>query len=147
MLHLETDVDKERRALLHQRLRDDNTAASPHMRALRDPELEAEVPLHVWALDAEGELVGGLAARTWARWLHLELLWVDTAHRGSGLGARLLAEAERLAREDRSCARSRVETWDFQAPGFYRKQGYEIRGQVEDFPPGVTQFTLTKNLV
>ncbi|WP_405937133.1 GNAT family N-acetyltransferase [Streptomyces sp. NBC_00726] len=146
MFRLETEVDKERRALLHRALRDDNTTRSPHMSALRGTPDAREEPLHVWALDAEGRIAGGLAARTWASWLHLELLWVDTAHRGSGLGARLLAEAERVARADRSCTRSRVETWDFQAPGFYRKQGYEVRGRVEDFPPGVTEFTLTKEL-
>ncbi|MET7342319.1 GNAT family N-acetyltransferase [Streptomyces sp. NPDC005547] len=146
MFHLETEVDKERRALLFRQLRDDNTARSPHMSALRGAPEADEVPLHVWTLDAEGRLAAGLAARTWARWLHLELLWVDPAHRGSGLGARVLAEAERVAREDRSCARSRVETWDFQAPGFYRKQGYEVRGQVDDYPPGVTEFTLVKEL-
>lgn len=88
----------------------------------------------------------GLTGRTWAYWLHVDLLWVDAPHRGSGLGARLLAEAERTARTERACTRSRLETWDFQAPGFYRKQGYEEIGRVADYPPGVTEFILVKDL-
>lgn len=146
MFHLETEVDKERRALLNRLLRDDNTARSPQISALRETPDAHEIPLEVWALDAEGRVAAGLTGRTWAHWLHVDLLWVDARHRGSGLGSRLLAEAERVARADRSCTRSRVETWDFQAPGFYRKRGYEVRGQVDDYPPGVTEFTLTKEL-
>ncbi|WP_406450999.1 GNAT family N-acetyltransferase [Streptomyces sp. NBC_00876] len=146
MFRLETEVDKERRQLLNRRLRDDNTARSPQIRTLRDTPAAHEVPLEIWALDAEGRVAAGVTGRTWAYWLHVDLLWVDARHRGSGLGSRLLAEAERVARTDRSCTRSRVETWDFQAPDFYRKRGYEVSGRVEDYPPGVTEFTLTKML-
>ncbi len=97
-------------------------------------------------MDREGALAGGLTGRTWAYWLHVDLLWVDARHRGSGLGSRLLAEAERTARTERACTRSRLETWDFQAPEFYRKHGYEEIGRVEDYPPGLTEFILTKRL-
>lgn len=146
MFRLETGVDKDRRTALGERLRDTNTERSPVLRTLRDSPLGDEVPLHVWLLEeSTGALAGGLTGRTWARWLHVDLLWVDDRYRGARLGSRVLAEAERLARE-RGCARSRLETWDFQAPGFYRKQGYEIAGQVPDYPPGVTEFILVKTL-
>ncbi|MFB8125664.1 GNAT family N-acetyltransferase [Streptomyces bacillaris] len=147
MFRLETEVDKERHRLLGKRLHEDNVAASAGLRALLSTPAEHEVPLEVWALDREGALAGGLTGRTWAYWLHVDLLWVDARHRGSGLGSRLLAEAERTARAERACTRSRLETWDFQAPEFYRKQGYEEIGRVEDYPPGVTEFILTKRLV
>ncbi|MEW2134441.1 N-acetyltransferase [Streptomyces sp. NPDC005435] len=146
MFRIETQVDQDRRALLRARLRDTNTAASPALAALRDTPLERETPLHVWALDEAGELAGGLVAHTWAGWLHITHLWVDTHHRGSGLGTRLLAEAEDLARTTRGCAHARLETWDFQAPGFYRGQGYEVVCEIPDYPPGVTEYTLTKRL-
>ncbi|MFJ3298823.1 GNAT family N-acetyltransferase [Streptomyces bacillaris] len=146
MFRLETEVDKERHRLLGKRLHEDNVAASAGLRALLSTPAEHEVPLEVWALDRDGALAGGLTGRTWAYWLHVDLLWVDARHRGSGLGSRLLAEAERVARTERACTRSRLETWDFQAPEFYRKQGYEEIGRVEDYPPGVTEFILTKRL-
>ncbi|MDQ0795905.1 ribosomal protein S18 acetylase RimI-like enzyme [Streptomyces sp. B1I3] len=146
MFRLETEVDKERRILLGRRLHDDNWDGSPELRALHTTPGEHELPLDVWLIDAQGALAGGLSGRTWAYWLHVDLLWVDPRHRGSGLGTRLLAEAERLARDDRACTRSRLETWDFQAPAFYRKQGYEVVGEVADYPPGVAEYILVKQL-
>ncbi|MFD9422489.1 GNAT family N-acetyltransferase [Streptomyces sp. NPDC060054] len=146
MFRLETEVDRERRILLSGRLRDDNRADSPELRALLSTSAEHEVPLEVWVLDERGGIVGGLTGRTWAYWLHVELLWVEATHRGIGLGSRLLAEAERVARTERACTASRLETWDFQAPGFYRRHGYEESGRVDNYPPGVTEFILTKRL-
>ena len=146
MFRLETEVDKVRRDLLHTRLRDTNTAASPILRALRGTPGEREVPLHVWALDETGGLAGGLVGHTWTSWLHVTYLWVDERHRGTGLGSRVLAKAEHIASTGRGCAAARVETWDFQAPGFYRKQGYEVVCVIPDYPPGITEYTLTKRL-
>jgi GNAT superfamily N-acetyltransferase len=147
MFRIEAEIDKTRRDLLRSRLRDTNTAASPVLAALRGTPDEREVPLHIWALDASGGLAGGLVGHTWAAWLHLTYLWVDTRHRRAGLGARLLMEAERLAAQGRGCRAARVETWDFQAPEFYQKQGFEVVCVIPDYPPGVTEYTLTKRLI
>ncbi|MEV8597696.1 GNAT family N-acetyltransferase [Streptomyces sp. NPDC052012] len=146
MFRLETEVDKARRDLLRRRLRDTNTAASPVLRALRGTPDERESPLHVWASDTSGDLAGGLVGHTWTTWLHVTYLWVDEPHRGTGLGTRLLAEAERLAATERGCTSARVETWDFQAPEFYRKQGYDVVCVIPDYPPGITEYTLVKRL-
>ncbi|MFF4547519.1 GNAT family N-acetyltransferase [Streptomyces sp. NPDC001435] len=146
MFRIEAEVDKARRDLLRSRLLDTNTAASPVLAALRGTPAEREAPLHVWALDGTGEQAGGLVGHTWTTWLHVTYLWVDERHRGSGLGSRLLAEAERIARQDRGCRSARLETWDFQAPDFYRKQGYEVVCVIPDYPPGITEYTLTKQL-
>ncbi|MGW3954461.1 GNAT family N-acetyltransferase [Streptomyces sp. NPDC004752] len=146
MFRIEAEVDKARRNLLRSRLRETNTAASPVLAALRGTPGEREVPLHVWALDKAGGLAGGLVGHTWAAWLHVTYLWVDAPCRGAGLGTRLLTEAERLAGEDRGCRAARVETWDFQAPEFYRRRGYEVVCVIPDYPPGITEYTLTRRL-
>ncbi|MEG3627194.1 GNAT family N-acetyltransferase [Streptomyces poriticola] len=146
MFRLVTEVDKARRDLLHSRLRATNTAASPVLSALRGTPHERESPLHVWALDDGGALAGGLVGHTWTSWLHVTYLWVDAPHRGTGVGSALLAEAERTARTRRGCTSVRLETWDFQAPEFYRKQGYEVVCVIPDYPPGITEYTLTKRL-
>ncbi|MFF3819448.1 GNAT family N-acetyltransferase [Streptomyces bluensis] len=146
MFRVETEVDKERSQLLRSQLREANTSASPVLRSLRGTPGEREVPLHVWALDASGDLVGGLVGHTWATWLHVSYLWVDERCRGAGLGSRLLSEAERTAVADRGCRNARVETWDFQAPDFYKKQGYGVVCVIPDYPPGITEYTLTKRL-
>ena len=146
MFRIETGDDKDRRDLLRRHLLDTNTAASPVLRALRGTPGERERPLHLWALDEAGELAGGLVGHTWTTWLHVTYLWVDARTRGTGLGSLLLAEAERVAREERDCHAARLETWDFQAPDFYRKQGYEVVCVIPDYPPGITEYTLTKRI-
>ncbi|CAL9480036.1 GNAT family N-acetyltransferase [Streptomyces sp. enrichment culture] len=146
MFRLVTEVDKERRDLLRTRLRETNTAASSVLRTLRGTPHEREFPLHVWVLDDTGGLAGGLVGHTWATWLHVTYLWVDDGHRGAGLGSALLTEAERTARTERGCTAARVETWDFQAPGFYTKHGYDIMCVIPDYPPGITEYTLVKRL-
>ncbi|MGW0846446.1 GNAT family N-acetyltransferase [Streptomyces sp. NPDC002787] len=146
MFRIETEVDKERSQLLRSRLRASDTAASPVLRDLRGTPGERELPLQVWALDEAGALAGGLVGHTWATWLHLTYLWVDARHRGAGLGSHLLSRAERMAARERGCRAARVETWDFQAPDFYRRLGYEVVCVIPDYPPGITEYTLTKRL-
>ena len=172
MVRIETvtgRADRRRRGLLVSQLRATNTQASPVMRALRDTPDGRETPLQVWALAEDGAnaqdgtdraddkpagpddradeaLVAGLDARTWGRWLHIDLLWVDARHRRAGLGARLLATAEQIAREERGCRHARVCTWDFQAPDFYQRYGYAVVCAIPDYPPGATEYTLTKRL-
>ncbi|MFE9171407.1 GNAT family N-acetyltransferase [Streptomyces kebangsaanensis] len=147
MFRIEAEVDKERRDLLRSRLRDTNTAASPVLAALRRTPAAREVPLHIWASHGSGTLAGGLVGHTWASWLHVTHLWVDAPHRGAGLGSRLLGRAERIARDKRGCTAVRLETWDFQAPDFYRRHGYEVVCVIPDYPPGITEYTLTKRLI
>ncbi|MFH8221678.1 GNAT family N-acetyltransferase [Streptomyces sp. NPDC018057] len=146
MFRIEAEVDKERRDLLRSRLRDANTAASSMLAALRTSPTAHELPLHLWAMDESGALAGGLVGHTWATWLHITYLWVDDRHRGAGLGSHLLRRAERIARDQRDCSAARLETWDFQAPGFYRRHGYKVICALPDYPPGITEYTLVKPL-
>ncbi len=146
MVRMETEVDKQFSRLLRSRLREADTGASSVLRSLRGTPGEREVPLQVRALDERDDLVGGLVGHTWTTWLHVTYLWVDERHRGAGVGGRLLSEAERMASTGRGCRNARVETWDFQAPEFYKRQGYEVVCVIPDYPPGVTEYTLTKRL-
>lgn len=100
-------------------------------------------PLAVLVRDHAGAVVGGLTGRTSADWLFVELLWLPEALRGSGLGTRLMAEAEAEARR-RGCIGAHLDTYDFQAPGFYRKLGYEVFGSIGDHPRGHARFWMRK---
>ncbi|WP_373287024.1 GNAT family N-acetyltransferase [Wenjunlia tyrosinilytica] len=140
-----TEVDQSRRDLIEERLVDFNSRRSPVLRALHGLPADEEEPLQVYALDDTGEVAGGLTGYTWGHWLHIDLLWVSGAERGTGLGSRLLERAEAAAVE-RGCVHSRVESWGFQAPGFYEKRGYRVLAAIEDYPPGETDHLLVKAL-
>jgi ribosomal-protein-serine acetyltransferase len=101
--------------------------------------------LTVFARDAAGRIVGGLRGATVWGWLEIELLWVAEEHRADGIGARLMAAAEAEA-VARGCRHARVDTFDFQAPGFYARLGYEEYALLEDFPRGHLRHFLAKDL-
>jgi GNAT superfamily N-acetyltransferase len=75
------------------------------------------------ARDPGGRVVGGLRGLVAMHWFRLEVLWVQDDVRGKGIGTRLLAEAERLARE-LGAKNAALETFEWQAPQFYAKHGY-----------------------
>ncbi len=53
--------------------------------------------------------------------------------------------AETLARE-KNCVGIWLDTFDFQAPEFYRQLGFSEFGQVNDYPPGHRRFFFQKCL-
>ena len=57
--------------------------------------------------------------------MFIRILWVSEALRGQGFGQRLVEMAERRATE-RGCRHVFLDTFSFQAPGFYEKLGYQI---------------------
>lgn len=102
-------------------------------------------PLWIIARDAGGQLAGGLRGQTFWRWLFVAWLWVEEAQRGRGLGAALLRAAEDEARR-RRCIGAFVDTYSFQAPGFYARLGYAAFGRLEDLPPGGFRTWFAKRL-
>jgi len=101
--------------------------------------------LAVFLRDPGGRVVGGLIGETAWRWLYVDAFWLDEAVRGRGYGRSMLRAAEDRARL-RGCTNAYLDTFDFQALPFYRKEGYELYGTLEDFPPGHRRFYLKKSL-
>lgn len=93
----------------------------------------------------EAEVAGGLVGRTFFGWLFVSLFYLPPDLRGQGLGTELLrrAEEEALAR---GCVGSYLDTFSFQARGFYEKHGYSVFGTIPDHPPGHQRFFLSKRL-
>jgi GNAT superfamily N-acetyltransferase len=104
-----------------------------------------ELPLLVVARADDETIIGGAAAQTYWESGFLNDLSVCDDQRGSGLGSALLSrlEAEVRARGGKFVW---LTTFDFQALGFYQKHGYRVVGQMDDFPPGHTLYTLRKDL-
>lgn len=94
---------------------------------------------------ATGVVDGGLTGRIGFGWLFVELLFVPERLRGQGLGRELMARAEAVARAH-GCIGIHLDTFSFQAPGFYEKLGYAVLGEIADYPPGSSRFFLQKKL-
>lgn len=91
----------------------------------------------IWlnARDSNGIAIGGIRGTVHMYWLRVEFLWVEDAFRGAGVGSKLLAEAEARARE-LGVKNVGLETFEWQAPGFYRKQGYVEAVRLDNYVDG-----------
>ncbi|MEH2479190.1 GNAT superfamily N-acetyltransferase [Nitrobacteraceae bacterium AZCC 2146] len=104
-------------------------------------------PLAILITDpATGKPAGGLWGKTAYNWCFVELFVIPEQFRGRDLGSKVLAQAEDIARE-RGCIGLWLDTYWFQAPEFYKKQGYEIMASLPDYPRGGPRYFLKKSLV
>lgn len=111
----------------------------------RLPEQAPVERVELFAVNVNGETVGGLVGKTVWSWFEIAALWVDEKLRRRGLGSQLLQTGEAEARR-RGCMFARASTWEFQARDFYLRHGYSCYGQLDGYPPGHTVYYLRKDL-
>ncbi|WP_260596623.1 GNAT family N-acetyltransferase [Sphingomonas endolithica] len=100
-------------------------------------------PLAVLLKDESDSTIGGLWGSTLFGWLRIELLFVPEGQRGASLGSAIMQQAEALAIA-RGCIGASLDTYSFQAPGFYEKLGYSLVGVVANCPPGNSRYFMQK---
>lgn len=137
---VELDLDHERAQQLSRAIAEFNQAAVPDL----EPN-EAETRFHVIAQDASGNVAGGLRASCYWNTLHIELLWLADAARGTGIGRELVGKAEAFA-ISKQCEKALVETTSWQARPFYEKLGYVHMATLHDRPKGHASHYLSKTL-
>jgi len=117
-----------------------NRKALPGLEAVRE-----ETRFAVLAHNEQGVLLGGIRANAFWNTLHIELLWLDAAIRGQGVGSKLLQAAEHFA-TDRGYVHAYVETTDWQARPFYEQHGYIVFGRFDGQPEGHSVYFMKKSL-
>ena len=93
----------------------------------------------------QGTLMGGATGTVWGKVVEVNHVWVHSRLRGRGYGSRLLLTLEREAKS-RESHTSLLDTFSFQAPGFYRHLGYEVFGVIDGYPSGYKKYFLHKRL-
>ena len=144
ILSLSDSQNQQLRDEIHQQIKAFNDAISePHRQVRKNGSLR---PLHILLRDKEGNLAGGLIADTYWNWLDVDDFWLDARVRGRGIGRIMLhaAEQEAIARD---CRFAKLETFSFQARGFYERCGYKVVGELCDYPPGSSLFWMVKELL
>jgi GNAT superfamily N-acetyltransferase len=91
------------------------------------------------------QAVGGLWGETVFSHLHVDVLFVPESLRGIGIGRQLMIEAESEPVR-RGCIGAWLDTFSFQARGFYERLGYTVFGTIADCPPGHSRIFLRKVL-
>ena len=91
-----------------------------------------------YTAEKDGQFIGcssGLAyknGQAYSGWFYLTDLFVEKAYRHQGLGAKLLGDLEAKIG---SLGVEHIWTWTagYEAPAFYKKQGYDIFAQMENW--------------
>lgn len=108
-------------------------------------EASESIPLGIFYEEADGTKKAGLTGELFGNWLCVEYLWVSEELRGQGLGSRLLEQAEKEAVSHKA-KYVFVDTFDFQAPGFYVKHGYEEVFKLRNYPYTGARYYYIKHL-
>lgn len=107
--------------------------------------LKPGIKINLVGRDSSKNVIGGIMCNTYLMCMDIDVLWVDESYRGKGLGFKLLSEAERIAKEA-GCIYAFTNTYSFQAPSFYKRQGYELYGVLDDFPNNICLYRFKKKL-
>lgn len=97
-------------------------------------------------VDEDGNIIGGIIAGMYC-WncVYIDALWVADDYRGRDLGSKLIQAVEACGRR-KGAYLFHLDTFDFQAKGFYEKLGYAVFGVLEDCPRGHNRYYLKKHL-
>jgi len=139
-LEITSTAEPNAQALIKSKIKAYNDIHSPAHATLRK---KGRHTLDFLVKDENDEILAGLLGTTYWRWLSIDELWVHESFRGMGYGRHLVERAEQESKI-RDCTHSVVKTWSFQASGFYQKLGYQVVGQLEDYPPNETLYWLRK---
>lgn len=111
----------------------------------REPALADVHPMAVLARDEQGAVIGGAVGRRWGECAELQQLWVAEARRRQGLGRELLKRFETMA-AGHGVALVYLDTFSFQAPGFYARYGYTTALLTRGFTGGIEKHHMRKVL-
>jgi ribosomal protein S18 acetylase RimI-like enzyme len=95
--------------------------------------------------DDNGEIQGALWGRAIYKSFMIDVLWIAEDYRAQGNGRRLVAKAEKIAKEH-GCISAQTSTYSFQAPDFYRGLNYELFGKFEGYPSNIKKYYFGKTL-
>ena len=97
--------------------------------------------------DADGVISGGVHGNYGSfGWMYIDTLWVSEQIRGGGYGTSLMNLIEAAGIKN-GCTQAYLNTFSFQAPEFYKKLGYTVFAELEDFPDGHSRIFMRKLLV
>jgi ribosomal protein S18 acetylase RimI-like enzyme len=101
--------------------------------------------ISVFLRNDQHQVVGGARGWTAFGWLHIDVFWLREDERHRGWGTRILRAMEAEAMR-RGCRQAKVDTFSFQALGFYQKNGYQVFGELDKVAGDHKWYFLRKDL-
>lgn len=119
--------------------------AGLHLHNLNAVDLDAVQRFACFVRDREGTVRGGLRARQWGAAVEVQQLWVEQSLRRQGLARRLMQLLEDEVHR-RGARLIYLDTFSFQAHGFYDRCGYTAAVRLDGFPDGIAKYVMLKRL-
>ncbi len=98
------------------------------------------------ASDETGKLIGVITGRAYYNEIHIGDLIVDGNVRRGGIGSKLVRAVEDEYK-GKGYTKITLTTFGFQAPEFYKKQGFELEFVREDPDPKLSKYFFKKDMV
>lgn len=132
---------KEEMEFVHKKLDEFNSRQVPHHKE------KIWESFNLFSTDGDGKIIAGITASLiMDSCISIHALWVDEKYRHKGVGSRLLSKLENDAKSV-GAQLAHLDTFDFQALGFYQKNGYEIFGTLDGSPcSGHKRYYMRKQL-
>lgn len=146
MIVIKKENDNEFKNIIHTKLRKNNIEKCKWLKDNVSEDINvSSIENSNFLVFDDNLLVGGAIGFIEYNWYFLDLLYVDEEYRKRNIGTNLIKKIEKLARE-KHLTGIRMETWDFQAKGFYEKNGYSVFAEIKNCPPGTIDYYLKKEL-
>jgi ribosomal protein S18 acetylase RimI-like enzyme len=78
------------------------------------------------------EIIGATKGGIFDGALYISEFAIKKSYRKSGLGSKLIERIEKYAK-DKNCKKIWVDTYEYQAPEFYKKNGFLEQGRIENY--------------
>lgn len=138
VLTLETTDREADVAFIEKALRQQNRLEAPSTQS-KEP-----VKYNHVIKDNGGDVVGGVITTIYRYSMYVETLWIDEKYRKGGYGTQLMKQAEETARAH-GCTMMQLDTFNYQAPEFYKKLGFVQYGEL-GYKEGFVRYYLMKEL-
>ena len=140
MIFIESNPSAEEKSLIGKNLEAYNFSCVPQLVP------EKWISCSLIARNEKQEIVGGILANL-GYWGGLEIgvVWIREDCRKTGIGTKLLLQVEEKGTANGGSV-AITDTFDFHSLDFYLKNGYEVFGELENFPAGHARYYLKKNL-
>lgn len=140
MITIINDNNNKLKNIIHTNLRKNNIEKCEWLKnnVSKNIELPTKKDSNFLVFD-DNKLIGGAIGFIEYNWYFLDLLYVNEEYRGKNVGTNLIKKIEEFAIKEHLIG-VRMETWDFQARGFYEKNGYIVFAEIKNCPPGTIDY-------
>lgn len=130
------EKDDKYRAYIHHKIKTFNNAFSPYHKKSRKDGLNTYFDIRL-----EDETLGGMCGLIYWNMMEIEDFYIEESLRNQGIGGTLMDEAINMAKES-GLNFIILRTFSFQAKEFFEKFGFKVIGEITDYPPGESYYTM-----